>query len=374
MAYASWSSNVWRQYANLLEVDLKAGIFVSRTLLLFHSSCCRTDSHLPNKIPCQMATTDAQQTSHLGTAVVLAPKNVLGIVNPLGLERPLCSLAENVQRVMGAFYDVHKALLVSTKVQKAEIERFRQTKGVFRTECESLRQVLQGAYRHAVDFATSCQRAPNDRFISAKRCQTSGKGVLRDLQAITKAYDRNLEEFRPQQSILTGYLMVKKRNGSRPSSVASHDAVPHPETTVIALFAALEDIESSLRDLLAFWDNHATFLTLVVNRQSNFPSPGDETKATVELWVRYQAAILQTSSSISQSADAMSVDPSITPLNRNAMTTRRHTHPSYQAAKHPEPTPAPSNGQIPKTDHIKSDHSSFSRMLDRFLSFFGLHK
>jgi len=319
-----------------------------------------------------MATTDVEQTSTVGTAVVLASKNVLGIVTPQGLERPLSSLAENVQKVMGAFYDVHKALLVSTKAQKTEMERFRQTKNVFRTECESLRQVLQGAYRHAVDFGTSCQRAPNDRFISAKRCQTSGKGVLRELQAITKAYDRGLEEFRTQQSTLTGYLIIKKKNGSRPSSVAGHDTAPHPEAPVTALYAALEDVQSSLRDLLAFWDNHATFLTLVVNRQSNFPAPGEETKATVELWVRYQAALLQASSSISQSADAMSVDPSIAPLNGKPMATRRHTHPLSQVEKRPE-QPLP-NSQTPNLDDAKRDQSSFSRILGKLKQFFVVHK
>ena len=114
---------------------------------------------------------------------------------------------------MGAFYDVHKALMVGRRVPKSAIEQFKQTKHVFRSECETLRQTLQSGYRHAVDFTNSCQRAPNDRFISAKRCQISGKNVLRDLLGVIRAYDANLEEFRPQEHILAGYLAFGPKKG-----------------------------------------------------------------------------------------------------------------------------------------------------------------
>ncbi|KAF8890824.1 hypothetical protein CPB84DRAFT_1784617 [Gymnopilus junonius] len=281
-----------------------------------------------------MTTPAAQQSSSVDSAI-----------KPQGLERPLSSLADNVQRTMGAFYDVHKALLVSRRVPKNGLEQFKQTKHVFRTECETLRQALQSAYRHAVDFATSCQRAPNDRFISAKR-----------------AYDKNLEEFRSQEPILTGYLCVRPKKGDRPSSVG--DRVLHPETAVGTLFSVLEDLQSSLRDLHAFWDNHTSFLTLVVNRQTNFPSPGEETKATVELWVRYQAAILQASSSISQSADAMSVDPSI--VSMNGKNRRRHTFPATAADKRSAPSLAPQGPELgDKRDAPMS--SSFSHRLIQWL-------
>lgn len=107
---------------------------------------------------------------------------------------------------------------------------------------------------------------------------------------------------------------------------------------VTTLFSALDDVKSSLRDILAFWDNHTTFLTLVVNRQSNFPSPGDETKSTVEIWIRYQAALLQASSSISQSADAMTVDPSVVVMNGKAR--RRQTYPQGRVDRDDKPSMA----------------------------------
>jgi len=98
--------------------------------------------------------------------------------------------------------------------------------------------------------------------------------------------------------------------------------VDDPVTT---LFSAFDAVQSSLRDIQAFWEHHVGFLSLLVNRQTNFPAPGEEAKATFELWTRCQTALLQSSSSISESADAMSVEPVATPLTRYP--TRRITHP-----------------------------------------------
>lgn len=78
---------------------------------------------------------------------------------------------------------------------------------------------------------------------------------------------------------------------------------------LFTLYDALDSIQSSLDDVLSFWDTHVAFLKLLVNRQSNFPLPGDETKVTVELWVSYQNAILRSSSSISESVAALDVHP-----------------------------------------------------------------
>jgi len=98
--------------------------------------------------------------------------------------------------------------------------------------------------------------------------------------------------------------------------------VDDPVTT---LFSAFDAVQTSLRDIQAFWEHHVGFLSLLVNRQTNFPVPGEEAKATFELWTRCQTALLQSSSSISESADAMSVEPVATPLTRYP--TRRITHP-----------------------------------------------
>ncbi|KAH9476581.1 hypothetical protein JR316_0010493 [Psilocybe cubensis] len=282
-----------------------------------------------------MATLNVRQGPPIGTALVVVNKDPPPIVRLQGLERPVSSLAENVQKVMGAFYDVHKALIARKGLHKGTIERFKEAKHLFRTECESLRQVLQSGYRHAVDFTSSCQRAPNDRHISAKRCQLSGKSVLRDLQEVNRVYDRDLQSFRTQEKDLKDQLTEKnKKSGQSRSSTldSQQQQTPkdaHPELTVTTLFSALEDVRSSLWDILAFWENHAAFLTLIVNRQSNFPSPGDETKATVEIWIKYQAALLQASSSIAQSADAMTIDPAI--VQTNGKTRRRNTYPQARA-------------------------------------------
>jgi len=94
------------------------------------------------------------------------------------------------------------------------------------------------------------------------------------------------------------------------------------EDPVTTLFSAFDAVQSSLRDIQAFWDHHVSFLS---NQQTNFPAPGEEARVTFEFWTRCQTALLQSSSSILESADAMSVEPVATPLTRYP--TRRLTHP-----------------------------------------------
>ncbi|KAF9555961.1 hypothetical protein CPC08DRAFT_765553 [Agrocybe pediades] len=278
-----------------------------------------------------MSSPGRRQVSPIRTALAQTPtKTSPNSGPPSGLEKPLTQLSDNMQKTMAAFYDVHKGLLVSKRASSVAIDQFKHTKHIFRAELETLRQVLQNAYRHSIDFSASCQRAPNDRYMSAKRCQGSGRAVLRDLQDINKAYDRNLEAFKTQRAILTGFLSEKSKGGDRrPASYNPDASGTSPDSAVTVLFKAVEDVQTSLRNILAFWDNHAAFLTLVVNRQTNFPSPGQETKATVEMWTRYQTALLQCSGSIAQTADAMSVDPSVVVLNGKPH--RRQTYPYTEA-------------------------------------------
>ncbi|KAF8153790.1 hypothetical protein B0H34DRAFT_799742 [Crassisporium funariophilum] len=214
------------------------------------------------------------------------------------MDRPVSSLAENVQKAMAAFYDVHRALMLALVHQGTSrnpvMVQFKQRKEAFRRECESLRQVLEHCYHHAADYASSCQRAPSDRYIAFKRCNESAKSILREVQGISKGYTDSLETFASQRSSINGVLNSGRRNDP-----------------VSSLYTTLADIQVCLADILAFWQDHVTNLALVAHKQSNFPSTGDETKATVELWKRYQSSLMQSRSSISESADAMVVDPSM---------------------------------------------------------------
>ncbi|CAA7263973.1 unnamed protein product [Cyclocybe aegerita] len=274
--------------------------------------------HIPSSIPNIRPRRNMSATpDSTPTALISAAKEPIGTVIPPTLERPVVSLVQNVQKVMEAAYNVHKVLLdKNMKSSKKVMEHFLQVKHIFRMECESIRQILQSGYRHASDYAASSQRAPNDRSISPKHCYLSAKSVLQDVQDVVQGYEKPLHEFKNQRNDLTEALKSSAQERQPPqgdpdisASTPFVNLSSRAQDPVGAFYNSLEDVHSSLQDILGFWDHHVSYLVLLVNRQTNFPTPGEETKAVVKLWVSYQAALLQASSSISESADAMSVDP-----------------------------------------------------------------
>lgn len=75
------------------------------------------------------------------------------------------------------------------------------------------------------------------------------------------------------------------------------------------LATALAGIQSSLKQLKAFWDSHAAFLGLLLTRQTNYPSPGGDAKTVLDLWTSYQKVLLRSSSSLLESIQELSTDP-----------------------------------------------------------------
>ena len=218
--------------------------------------------------------------------------------------------------------------MLGKKPTRQLMDLFLEAKHAFRSEFEALRNILKSISRHSHCFELSCQRAPDDRYMSANRCQLSAKALLRDLQTGNEEYQKVLVSFRDQQLSLFDFLNAKGlkigslrfwlvffhtltviHTARQMSAGMESDVVA--KNPLFALYEALDGIQSSLDDVLSFWGTHVAFLKLLVNRQSNFPLPGDETKVTVELWIAYQSAILRSSSSISESLDALDVYPVI---------------------------------------------------------------
>jgi hypothetical protein len=134
---------------------------------------------------------------------------------------------------------------------------------------------------------------------------------------------------------------------------------------VFALYDALDGIHSSLNDILSFWETHVAFLKLLVNRQSNFPLPGDETKVTVELWIAYQNATLRSSSSISESVDALDVYPVIPIVPRK--TWRRGSYfPAHDGLVKSNVASMEKPHAVDATKE-SADHMSFSSRFGRLL-------
>ena len=128
---------------------------------------------------------------------------------PRTLDRLVSELAERIQKATGAFFDVHKGLMLGKKPTRHSMDLFLDAKHAFRSEFEALRNILQSISRHSHSFEISCQRAPDDRYMSANRCQLSAKALLRDLQTGNEEYEKVLISFKDQQISLFDLLNAK---------------------------------------------------------------------------------------------------------------------------------------------------------------------
>ncbi|KAF8200191.1 hypothetical protein BJ912DRAFT_1038728 [Pholiota molesta] len=270
-------------------------------------------------------------------AFIVASQNAMGIAAQPTLSQPVEQLSDTIQKASRGFYDVH-SLLMRKKSTKA-LEQLRSSKALFRSEFQTIHQALQSSYRHIIDFTSSCKRVPDERGVSAQRCQRSGKSILRELQEVTRTFEAMCEGFEGQKPVLSGISISAFKHSMK--GFASTDGEPHlpypaHEDSVVVLYEALKEILSSLKELFIFWDGHVSFLNLVLNRQTNYPAPGEETRAAVETWIDYQKIILKANSSISQSIGTMAMEPvivSIEPSRR--MPWRRHTYPQTKLRREP---------------------------------------
>ncbi|KAF9039871.1 hypothetical protein BJ165DRAFT_343425 [Panaeolus papilionaceus] len=103
--------------------------------------------------------------------------------------------------------------------------------------------------------------------------------------------------------------------------------VPHPrescpsESTysttnaVDSLFSSLHSMQTYLDEIIAFWDDHAEMLSNDINPSpsSNRNRLSPDNHDLAETWLGYQRALLDASSSIAESVDAMAVEPAIHP-------------------------------------------------------------
>jgi hypothetical protein len=99
--------------------------------------------------------------------------------------------------------------MLGKKPTRQSMDLFLEAKHAFRSEFEALRNILQTIYRHSHCFEVSCQRAPDDRYMSANRCQLSAKALLHDLQTGNEEYEKVLVSFKDQQISLFDLLNPK---------------------------------------------------------------------------------------------------------------------------------------------------------------------
>lgn len=125
---------------------------------------------------------------------------------------------------------MHKSLAIYTKKTKA-VEELVSGKSLFKTECEDVRQVLLAINRHAVDFTASCQREPDNRAISAQRCQRSGKAILSQIQELIRTYEEALESILNRRKVLTYAWTPDMEIVARKGAWPSFKSVTHRKLT-----------------------------------------------------------------------------------------------------------------------------------------------
>ena len=97
---------------------------------------------------------------------------------------------------------------------------------------------------------------------------------------------------------------VKRVNSTADSYI--DELISEAETDAVSLLhTALMGVQSTFRDMQGFWEQHIVFLSLLLQGQTDLPS-GEESRM---LWTKYQADLLHSSSSIAESADALSINP-----------------------------------------------------------------
>jgi hypothetical protein len=122
------------------------------------------------------------------------------------LDRPVTSLAEHVQTAMGSFFTIQQKLILNKKVPVEFLDKFKEEKQLFKSQCENMQQVLQSYYRHATDYATFSQRAVDDRMPSGRRCLSSAETVHRETQELCRTFQMIMTSLNHRRSDLSRYL------------------------------------------------------------------------------------------------------------------------------------------------------------------------
>ena len=136
-------------------------------------------------------------------------------------------------------------------------------------------------------------------------------------------------------------------NNYRTVRSASFPDIEHPPlgdpSGLQMLYSSVGGVQECLRDIVAFWDHHIASLVLLIKEETNYPSPGDESRTAFQLWTHYQVTLLQSSNSISASADALTITPHGSPIGRsNTLPTTRAEKTQHQdSVRNSESMPQP---------------------------------
>ncbi|EGN92552.1 hypothetical protein SERLA73DRAFT_190890 [Serpula lacrymans var. lacrymans S7.3] len=255
-----------------------------------------------------------------------------GVVNAPDLERIALALANGTTEAATALYKLQTALnnYNDKKPIPRQLDSFSSFKSDFLAGLEALISFLQNCHGYADDYVTLCESSSTN-LATQKSLLTvhlaTVKQTCSEAGALMTGYDETYSKFNECRlkylfqrrfSVPTGPLYPSRTtrgttmDDSIPDFVkAARAAVrPNEAEALAASNAALQHIQESLKDLVAFWKDESYVLhSLVVALNSNSATISRESqRVAMEKWRHYQTVILGAMSSIAASADVTKVD------------------------------------------------------------------
>ncbi|KAF9039876.1 hypothetical protein BJ165DRAFT_1550572 [Panaeolus papilionaceus] len=236
------------------------------------------------------------------------------------LKQIVLSTSESIHHVNIAFYKLHKTLLIIASSRmgnapkaKPAIVQLKSGKTLISQKAESLRRPLQSTYRHAGDFTLALQTTSRERDEFMQGCLESAKILRRDFLLFSDDFGTTLVQVEQGRST----LVVSEEEGGQSESSGETDTSTNG--AVKELFDSLHAVHSHLQEIVAFWDYHISQLSHGISsstRPSHVDDSSNHNTDIVTTWLGYQRALVDATSSIAESVDAMSVEPRI-PLERS---------------------------------------------------------
>ncbi|TFK42195.1 hypothetical protein BDQ12DRAFT_355665 [Crucibulum laeve] len=256
-------------------------------------------------------------------------------------------LAAETQKSMAALYNLHTALLnaVGGTVTHPLIQTFGAGIREFSSQCERMMSFLQQCHGHADDYIALAQyiisQPTADWMDFAQGTIARGRRLLDEAKELKQMHERGRKELLKAQSKIILMLQSKKNMPSR-SSVAFERPIisplrrgytfPQPhirsllEVSHYALYPdgpealkegqnALDGISISLDQLYVSWKTYVSHIESISYHGISPQPTVEEVQKTINGWTHYQRVLISAISSISESSNAVLVDPPISKGN-----------------------------------------------------------
>lgn len=249
------------------------------------------------------------------------------IANP-DLDFAVQSLADGIQSAMRAMYNVQMALIESLPFSRGSssiLDEFKKIREHFRLEWEKHSTFLQNCFNYCDEWISLCDFAValppvGEGFALAGDVLALAKAVCNEAVDVKSRHERLNRDLRRHKHKLASVLLSlensrERTDGRRPHASSNahffQDSLrPNGTESLAEAYAALSNIGNALGDLLVFFKDHVDVLSKALSKGvGTFPMTLSELRTSAEKWRNSQFVLLGAMSSISESSDAVTVDP-----------------------------------------------------------------